>query len=135
MKKLALLLIALMVMLTGCSKSPARISGVITWMTQGAGGKALAGVAVNVLERNADSNPVKYNKVAYGVTDSNGHYEIMNIPPGTYSVTAYQWVRNPDLSIVEMSWLFPSVKIEPGGVGTINMNYDNHCPPLPPELR
>jgi hypothetical protein len=134
MKKLALLLIALMIVSTGCSKSPGRISGVVAWMTQGAGARVVPGITVNVWESDY-SYGSGYKKVAYGVTDNNGHYDIINIPPGTYYVTAYQPASTSGTLIAEKSWFIGPVIMPPGGIGRIDMNFENSGYRLPEGLK
>jgi Prealbumin-like fold domain len=126
MKRLALLMIACIFLLGGvsCSNKPGQISGVVAWMTKGAGAVVLPGVAVNVWEQDA-KDPSKYTKIGSGTTDNNGHYTIMNIPPGTYFLTAYQAPAQYPYNNPEKAWYIGPIIMQSGGTGLIDLNFQN----------
>jgi hypothetical protein len=72
------------VMLLGillCRDAGAQALGTIAGSAKDASGGALAGVTVEV------SSPALIEKVRTATTDSSGLYRIVNLPPGTYTVT------------------------------------------------
>src|SRR5262245_39735479 len=75
---------AALVMLVGfvsCPDAGAQVLGTIAGSATDASGGVLPGVTVEV------SSPALIEKVRSATTDSTGLYRIVNLPPGTYTVT------------------------------------------------
>ena len=67
--------------LTLPSAAGAQVLGTVAGNVKDASGAVLPGVTVEV------SSPALIEKVRTAVTDGNGQYQIVNLPPGVYSVT------------------------------------------------
>ena len=63
------------------SVAGAQVLGTVAGNVKDASGAVLPGVTVEV------SSPALIEKVRTAVTDGNGQYRIVNLPPGTYAVT------------------------------------------------
>jgi hypothetical protein len=75
----------------------AQVLGTVAGNVKDASGAVLPGVTVEV------SSPALIEKVRTAVTDGNGQYQIVNLPPGTYAVSfslpGFSSVRREDLQV------------------------------------
>jgi len=80
------------------SVAGAQVLGTVAGNVKDASGAVLPGVTVEV------SSPALIEKVRTAVTDGNGQYQIVNLPPGTYSATftlpGFSTVKRDDLQVV-----------------------------------
>src|SRR5215510_1553144 len=81
MRQLARALLLFVGILALPSASSAQVLGTITGAVKDASGAVLPGVTVEA------SSPVLIEKVRSAVSDGSGQYRIVNLPPGTYTVT------------------------------------------------
>jgi len=73
--------LAMLVVTVFCPDAAAQVLGTIAGSAKDASGGVLPGVTVEV------SSPALIEKVRSATTDSSGLYRIVNLPPGTYTVT------------------------------------------------
>jgi hypothetical protein len=76
-RRLAALVVALVLLLPGAAAAQATITGLV----RDASGAVLPGVTVEA------TSPVLIEKVRSVVTDGTGQYRIVSLPPGSYTVT------------------------------------------------
>ena len=98
---------------------PGSISGVVSWQTRGIGDKAIVGIPVRVWTCNGSQ------VVGTGVTDVSGRYEILNLTPGRYLVSAYQKPPASGSRVVEKCWIVRDVNIRPGQATQISLDFNN----------
>ena len=98
---------------------PASISGVVSWQTKGMGDTAVVGIPVKVWTCNGSQ------VVGTGVTDASGRYEILNLTPGRYLVSAYQKPPASGSRVVEKCWVIRNVNIRPGQATQISLDFNN----------
>ena len=79
------------------SVAGAQVLGTVAGNVKDASGAVLPGVTVEV------SSPALIEKVRTAVTDGNGQYQIVNLPPGTYAVSftlpGFSTVKREDLQV------------------------------------
>jgi hypothetical protein len=100
-----------LVMLLGillCREAAAQTLGTIAGSAKDESGGVLSGVSVEV------ASPALIEKVRTATTDSTGLYRIVNLPPGTYTVTL-------TLSGFQ-TWRREGVQLSPGFTATIDGN-------------
>jgi hypothetical protein len=88
---------AALLALTLPSVAGAQVLGTVAGNVKDASGAVLPGVTVEV------SSPALIEKVRTAVTDGNGQYQIVNLPPGVYSVSftlpGFSTVKREDLQV------------------------------------
>jgi hypothetical protein len=101
----------------GGSPKPGYITGVARWLDPTpAGSIGLKDVTVNIWDEND-------NKIGSGITDEKGKFDIKNIPPGTYTVTAH--APEGVAEATEKRWIKKGVKVESDRETNLELVYQN----------
>ena len=99
--------------------APGAIAGLISWETKGSGNVFVVGVTVKVWDAAGRT------EIQRTITDSDGKYEITDLPAGKYLVSVYQAASDVGEQIAEKCWVFDNVVVKPGQTTKVFMDFDN----------
>jgi len=63
--------------------------------------------------------------VAEGITDRNGAFEIVNLLPGTYVLSGYEFAGEITQQSPEACWVIKDIQVSSGQAAQVSLNYKN----------
>jgi len=104
----------------GETPTPGSIKGTVTWQTGDGGMIGLKQFTIFLWETNDTSVPV-----AEGITDRNGAFEIVNLLPGTYVLSGYEFAGEITQQSPEACWVIKDIQVSSGQAAQVSLNYKN----------
>ena len=116
--KILMIAFLISVMLIGCAPTPTpaptgSVEGAVMWATNGGENVPVVGIPVTLWEGS--------NIVAQGMSDVSGKYDIVDIPAGTYLISAFQ-ADNESTSA--KCWSI-EITVNPDKTSRVYLSFDN----------
>jgi hypothetical protein len=99
--------------------APGSITGVVTWESNGAAKTAVFGISIKVW------NYLGLAVVGDGITDATGKFRVINLPAGTYMVSAYQPASSIGKQTTVKCWAIKEIVVKAGQTAQVVLSKEN----------